>query len=55
MDGPSCAEKARLSKALVEAIKTAHAAKTPEEKLYSRKAERDALHALQAHRKAHGC
>jgi hypothetical protein len=50
-----CAEKLRLSKAVVKAVEVVYNVKTPEGKMKARAAEREAVKALDEHRKQHGC
>jgi hypothetical protein len=50
-----CAEKVRLSEAVVKAVRLIYDAKSPVEHAKARVGERAAAKALDAHRKEHGC
>ena len=50
-----CAEKLRLSEAVVKAVSAVYTAKSAKDKDAARTAEREAVKALENHRKMHGC
>lgn len=53
--GNECPEKLKLSAAVVKAVDAVYNAKSSVEKTKARIAEREAVKALDAHRKEHGC
>jgi predicted hydrolase (HD superfamily) len=50
-----CAERLRLSEAVVKAVNVVYVAKSVKDKAFARAAEREAVKALEEHRKQHNC